>query len=85
MLDQVALYQGTGFTRGIALTDEHLLLGESELKVDRDTRTQGRGRVVLLARASGKVLGSLSLPGQVHEIRCLHRPDLATSNGGADV
>jgi hypothetical protein len=65
------------FTRGLAVTPEHILLGGSAY-ASREQRTQVEGRLYILDRAF-RALGSIPIPGMVQEIRGIDG-DLGLSN-----
>ncbi len=67
-----------GYTRGLAASEEHILVGESE-RGGRASRAHSSGCVWVLDRKDFRVVASLRLDGlgPVHEIRLLDVPDLA--------
>ncbi len=67
-----------GYTRGLAASEDHILLGESE-RGGRAARARSSGCVWLLDRRDYSTLACFRLGrlGPVHEVRLLDVPDLA--------
>lgn len=65
------------FTRGLSVTDRHVVVGESAYG-ERSLRARMAGWVSYFDRDWNPV-GRLELPGMVQEIRALHEPDWGLS------
>jgi hypothetical protein len=78
--DGVDVAQLGGYTRGLSVGPEHVLVGGSQHAAQREGRDGGEGQVHALDR-SFRVLGRLVIPGtQVHEVRRVDGWELALSN-----
>lgn len=67
------------WVRGMAVTDDYIILGSSEVHADRRKRLQGNATIYLLCRHTIKIIDKLTIYnlGPSHELRCISHNDLA--------
>lgn len=73
------LFKVGAYNRGIVLTDEYLLVGQSAV-LETERRGGGYpGYIMVFSRATKEKIGVIELPvmGQLMEIRCLNQKDFA--------
>ena len=66
------------FTRGLAITDDYIVMGGSEY-ASRENRSKAGGKIYVLDH-NGKGIVDVYLPGMVQEIRRIDKKDYGLSN-----
>jgi hypothetical protein len=79
-LDGADVMSTGGYTRGLSVSADHVLVGSSRLHLDRRVREQGDGHVHIMA-TDFSVVGRVTVPAtQIHEIRRVDAAELGMSN-----
>lgn len=76
--DQATVFSSEFFLRGLAITDDDILVGCSEYS-DRGSRIYGTGNLYVLSQ-DFKIKSNIKIPSMVHEIRIFDDIDLGRSN-----
>jgi len=77
-LDKQVVFKGTLFTRGLSVSDSHILVGGSEYR-ERDEREKADGCIYVLRKNDFNFLYDIKIPGMVQEIRRLDGIDYSMS------
>lgn len=77
-----AVYRSDLFTRGLAVTEDRVFVGESQYGA-REIRDQLGGSVAVLDRRFG-LLHTIATPGMVQDLRVVNQPDLCMSRTASE-
>ena len=77
-VDDKPLFQTMEFTRGLAMTNDKIIVGDSNYAKRKD-RSKSKGSIYLLNH-DGKLIEKLMIPGMIQEIRVLGEKDYGLSS-----